>query len=436
MSHTPPMVSGAKPVIGHLAEFFAAPERLIRRGHAEHGGLFSLDLPGRRAVVLLGQERNRFFYGETDKRLSIRVAYPFFDRMFAPEFYVFADPEEYRRQRGIVLSRFQGAQLDGYVAAIECETAKFIAQLGDQGEFNLVDELGPLVLRIAARCFLGPDFASRMDRDFFAEFRRFSGGMGFFLPDWLPLPRLIRSRRSRDRLRRAIGDMLRDRRRNPVRPADFLQTLAEARYENGARVPDLVLVNLVLLLTWAGHETTTGHIAWAVADLLGSPDDLRRAREDTKHLDRCLHETERLHPVAYIQARQAVEDFEMDGFTVPNGTLVFSAPCVSHRLPEEHERPDDYWPDRFEAGRRERAKLIGFGGGLHRCTGVHFAHLEMRIVISRLLSHFDLELLDGTPRPVRGMKTKWPASPCRVGYRSRKALSTVEPASILLRQLA
>lgn len=93
-------------MIGHVAEFFAAPERLIWRGHREHGGLFSLSLPGVRSVVLLGNERNRFFYAETDKALSIQVAYPFFKRMFSPEFYVFAGVEEYHRQREIVVPRF------------------------------------------------------------------------------------------------------------------------------------------------------------------------------------------------------------------------------------------------------------------------------------------------------------------------------------------
>ena len=63
--------------------------------------------------------------------------------------------------------------------------------------------------------------------------------------------------------------------------------------------------------------------------------------------------------------------------------------------------------------------LVGFGGGVHRCLGVHFAYLEMTVVLARLLQWFDLELQDTDPRPVAGPKTKWPASPCRVRYRRR-----------------
>jgi len=429
----PPQVSGALPVLGHVVEFIREPVRLIERGHREVGEVFSVRLPGRRAVVLLGSRHNRFFFAETDRKLSIRTAYPFFERMFSPEFYFFAGPEEYRRQREIVVPRFQGRQLDGYVEVMREETAAFEDHLGESGEFDLTAEFGPLVMRIAAHCFLGPDFGARMDRDFFAEFRRFSAGMNPVAPQGLPLPSVIRSNRARDRLRAALGGMIRQRRANPVTPPDFLQTLAGAAYADGAPVPDPVLVNMILLFTWAGHETTTGHVSWALVDLLSHPEHVERVRAEIgpldlagvkrlAHLDDCLHETERLHPVAHVLVRQAAEEFEVDGHVVPEGTMVVAAPSVSHRLPAEHARPDEFRPDRFTEGREgrlERQALIGFGGGLHRCTGVHFAYLEMKVVLARLLDRYDFTLLDRDPKPVPGAHTKWPASPCRVRYARR-----------------
>jgi hypothetical protein len=48
-------------------------------------------------------------------------------------------------------------------------------------------------------------------------------------------------------------------------------------------------------------------------------------------------------------------------------------------------------------------------------TGVHFAYLEMKVVLARLLTSLQLGLID-EPKPVPGAKTKWPASPCRVRY--------------------
>jgi sterol 14-demethylase len=330
----PPQVSGGVPVLGHAVEFFRRPVELLWRGHREHGRVFGLRLAGQSVVVVLGPEYHRFFFAETDRRLSIRSAYPYFVRMFDREFYFFAGFEEYQRQRGLVLPRFRGNQLDSYVAVMAAETERLIGRLGDEGEFDLVQTLGPLVMHIAAHAFLGPGLRTRMDSGFFELFRRFSAGMDPVWPGWLPLPHLIRSARARDRLRGLVQELIEERRRKPLDPPDFLQLLCEARFDDGEPVPDLVLVNLILMLTWAGHETTTGHVAWAVVDLLQHPDELAKVRREqagvldgqdalsTKlihrmdHLDRALHETERLHPVAFMLARHAAQEFELDEYRI------------------------------------------------------------------------------------------------------------------------
>jgi sterol 14-demethylase len=436
---TAPLVSGGVPLIGHTREFLRDPVGLLQRGHREHGEVFALRLPGRPAVVLLGADNHRFFFSETDRRLSIRTGMPYFRSMFDPDFYLFAEPGEYRRQRELVLPRFQGEQMDRYVAVMERQVRALADGLGTSGEFDLVRTLGPMVMRIAADAFLGADFARRLGDEFFTEFRRFSAGMDVLAPPWLPLPHLIRSRRARDRLRAVLGALLAERRRRPVDPPDFLQLLTEARYRDGGAVPDLVRINLILMLTWAGHETTTGHLAWALIDLLQHPAELAPVRRELaaeiddnplsaaqvhrlKHLDRALHETERLHPVAYILQRTVDAPVERQGCHLPAGTRLFISPAVSHRLPGVFPDPDDYRPARFLAEPRAMRDLVGFGGGVHRCLGVHFAYLEMTVVLARLLQWFDLELRDTEPRPVSGPKTKWPASPCRVRYRRRAAI--------------
>lgn len=437
MSSLPPAVSGGRPVLGNTLEFMRDPVAVLERGHREHGRMFTVRLVGRRAVVLLGPEHNRFFFAETDQRLSMRDGMPYFPRMFDPDFYVFGSPDEYRRQRQIVLPGFQGRQMDDYVAVMEQQTRVLADELGERGTIDLVAALGPLVMRIAAYAFLGPDFGRRMGLEFFEEFRRFSAGMDPVAPTWLPLPHLVRSRRARNRLRVALGRLIEQRRREPADPPDFLQLLAEARYEDGTRVPDLVLINLVLMLTWAGHETTTGHVSWALIDLLQHPEELDKVLDEQRrilagtdrltrhslhqlaHLDRALHETERLHPVAHILARGATEAIPYQGYLIPAKTLVLLAPSVSHRLPDVYPEPDRYHPDRFVADPRGMRDLIGFGGGVHRCLGVHFAYLEMMVVVTTLLRQFEFELVDRDPQPIPGQKTKWPQSPCRVHYHRR-----------------
>ncbi len=93
--------------------------------------MFTFSLAGRRVVTMLGPEYHRFFFTGTDVPLSIRKAYPYFVRMFDQEFYFFGGPDEYQRQRALVLPRFQGRQLDSYVGVMEAETRRLMDRLDD-----------------------------------------------------------------------------------------------------------------------------------------------------------------------------------------------------------------------------------------------------------------------------------------------------------------
>jgi sterol 14-demethylase len=121
----------------------------------------------------------------------------------------------------------------------------------------------------------------------------------------------------------------------------------------------------------------------------------------------------------------AASDFEVSGFLIEKGTLVFLAPAMTHRLPDVFPSPERFDPERFAPPRLEDKvphSLIGFGGGTHRCAGVHFAYQEMKVILALLFERYELELLDRNPKPVTGASSAWPASPCRVRYRARRAL--------------
>jgi sterol 14alpha-demethylase len=108
--------------------------------------------------------------------------------------------------------------------------------------------------------------------------------------------------------------------------------------------------------------------------------------------------------------------------TTPGTKTVTSTPVSRNSNRRLSAKPDRYHPDRFVADPTSQQDLVDFGGGLHRCLGMHFSYVEMKLTIARLLQHLELDLLDTNPRPAPGQKTKWPQSPCRVGYRKKAAV--------------
>lgn len=190
-------------------------------------------------------------------------------------------------------------------------------------------------------------------------------------------------------------------------------------------------------MTFAGHDSTTGHICWTLIDLLRHPAELGKVRAQLDQvlpadaaldvpcvhrltcLDRAQRETMRLRPVAPVMIRRALRPVDAGGHVIPAGADVFVAPVASRRLPPLFDAATRYDPDRYLADPRQTTHLHGFGGGTHRCPGGHFARLLTHVVVARLLQRYDLTLVDPDPVPVRTPAFKGPRSPCRIRYRRR-----------------
>lgn len=443
----PPMVSGALPLVGHAPQFLRDQLRLLERGYREHGEVFRLRLGRRPAIVLLGPERARWVFRLTDDHsLSIGPSLAFTRRLFGPDFYFLAEPGEYQHQRQTLLPLFRARMTASRLAIMERRCAEFVARLGDNGTFDLPREMNELVLGVIMEAFLGADFARHMPPTVARDFRDLIRGLDPITPGWVPAPHLLRAQRARNRLHNAVGNLVRARRSQPVDPPDFLQVLISSCALDGAPVTDQWVVQMAMGVTFAGHDGTTGHLSWALIDLLQHPGELRRilAEQDrilpegalldlpTVHrmtcLDRALRETSRLHPVAPVMLRRALRPIDIDDRTIPEGANVFLAPVLSHRLPTLFDAATRYDPDRYLAHPEHAGYLHGFGGGTHRCLGEPFARLLTHVAVTRLLQHHDLALIDPRPAPVWTPGFKGPRSPCRIRYR-RKARPAPPPRS-------
>lgn len=434
----PPMVSGRLPLVGHSLEFMRDPHKVIRRGYEEHGLIFTLDMGLRQAVFMLGPDYHQFFFTETDGIFSMRQGYDTLLKMFDSKLFVFAHRTEAQEQMKVILPLLKHD--NRFMRLMVKEVDHFMENtLGDEGEIDLIDAVGPVVMHIGARAFFGDDFREKLGDEYFHMFRQFSQGADVVLPSWLPLPKFKRSRQAKTQIEQMIYNFMLKRRKSPLEPKDLFQELIESTYYDGKPVPDDLLVSMLLFIPWAAHETTVGHTSWTLIDLLQNPDYLAQVKDELqevlgdseytpeklkqlKTLDWATLESERKHPAAHVIMRGVRDDMEFDGFKIPQGSMVFVAPETAHNIPEVFTNPEKYDPMRFSPERKEGSKkfsLIGFGGGAHRCAGVNFAKLEIKVIMAKLLQHYDIELLDKNPVPISGVETKWPAKPCRVRYKRR-----------------
>ncbi len=438
-----PRVRGGLPILGQALAFQRDPLGLLLPAWQEHGELFQFRLGGRDFVLFAGPEAHDAYFRAPDDQLSAREGYQFTVPIFGRGVAYDVLPERMAEQLGFLAPLLKGAAMQSYAQLMREEIDAYTRRWGLEGEIDLATLTNELTVNIASRCLLGAEIRAHLDTEFARLYHDLQGGintLGFFLPR-LPTP----SHRRRDRARREISALmsrvLAERRRNGSRQEDFVQALIEARYGDGNALSDEEITGLLLTALFAGQHTSAVLAAWVGIELLQHREYLARVLAEIKSLyghgqglsletlkeqvvlERAVREGERLHPPLILLVRKVLRAFEYQQFHIPAGSMAMVSPLLSHHLPTVFKDPESYDPDRFAAPREEHKQatyaLIGFGGGRHRCLGMHFAYMQIEVLWSVLFSRFEWDLISPPPAPDYGSWVTGPRAPCRVRYRRR-----------------
>ncbi len=216
-------------------------------------------------------------------------------------------------------------------------------------------------------------------------------------------------------LRRIVNE----RRASNTKENDLLDMLLDARYEDGTEMEEQQLIDEILILFTAGHETTSNALTFACQLLALNPEwqdkiykeactlkadkaDLMATVMNSKACQQVIEESMRLYPPAYFIDRVNIASDEFNGMHFePGSNLLFSVYEI-HRHPKLWEEPDTFLPDRFNEGSRKfSSQYFPFGAGPRKCIGNNFAMFEMIIAITELIYKFkiepDFEAIEITP---------------------------------------
>jgi cytochrome P450 len=287
---------------------------------------------------------------------------------------VFRDPPEHTRLRRLAARVFNVRSMQALRPNVERITAWLLERIGDRERFDFIEEFAGPLPALVIMDMLG------VPRGELARLKRLSDEMALFIGSTRDSPeKYARAEAGTREMAEIFRGLIAERRAAPK--ADLLTELVQVE-ENGDRLSEDELVATCVILLFAGHETTTHHIANGLRALLRFPAEMRRLREEPGLGAAAVEELLRYDGPIGALVRIVREPHVIHGKTLGKGERVFLLMNAANRDPRAYEEPD-----RVDIG-RDGPPHLTFGFGMHICLGFPLARLEGQVALPAVLARW------------------------------------------------
>jgi enediyne biosynthesis protein E7 len=401
-------------------------ERMVEL-FALHGDIYRVQVPGRQAHtyvihhpddvkrVLVSNHRN-YTKGLGLDRVKILLG----------KGLMTSEGELWTHQRYMMQPFFHRRVITQFAEVIGSANSQLLTRWQDlarRGEpVNLTDEMSSLTLEIVLRAIFGRDL-ERMSAEL--------GGNPFDVVTKEQGRNLQFAFKFRS-LTKLVAGLIERRRREKEEHFDYVGMLMAARdKDSGEPMGERQLIDEILTLVVAGHETTASGLNWTWYLLSQHPDaearlhaELDAATDDPApslaqmeqlaYTQQVVNEALRLYPPGWLLSRRAVQPDVLSGFDIPAGANVLLPLYLLHRHPRYWKDPDTFFPERFAPdhdAERPRFAYMPFAAGPRHCIGETFALFEMLMHLHRIARHFRLIHIPDKPIELEAqinLRTRYP----------------------------
>jgi cytochrome P450 len=411
------------------------PLPFIEKLFREYGDVVHLRLAGFHVYVVASPDGIKHVLQENHRNYVKSADYKILAQLLG-QGLVTSEGSLWLRQRRLMQPMFHRQKIAAFGAMMtDCALAMlegWRTRAEKREPFDVATEMMRLTLQIVGRALLTMDLTAQADligRNMTIANERMGEMDLTALVPWLPTPANRRFRKSVNVLRQLVLKIIAARRREGRDYGDLLSMLLAVRdEETGESMSDEQLRDEVLTLILAGHETTATALSWTWYLLSQNPEAERKlhaeldevlggrppAMADLANLNytgMVIDEAMRLYPPVWAIGRQALEDDEISGYRVPQGSNVMVSQWLAHHHPGYWENPLRFEPERFSAERaagRPRYAFFPFGGGPRMCIGNLFALTEAQLVLATVAQRYRLRLLPNHPIETQPLVTLRP----------------------------
>jgi cytochrome P450 len=389
------------PLVGRSLEFLYHFDTAVRGRYERYGEVSWTHGFGERFIALLGPDANQFVY-QNRGDLFASAGWEFFLANFFHRGLMLLDFDEHRMHRRIMQAAFTRDALAGYLQLMNPGIQSGIAAWTGGDGFRVFDHFKALTLDLASVAFIGrapgPE-AARLNKAFLDTVRAPTDIIRYPLPFTRWRRGIVGRRVLEDFFRRELPA------KRAAQSGDLFARLCHARTEDDQQFSDEDVINHMIFVLMAAHDTSTITLTNMVYHLAKHPQWQARLREESRALGRTaldyddlarldgmtlvMKEALRLCAPVPAMPRRTTRECEFKGYRIPAGHLIQVSPWFSHTMPEYWREPLRFDPERFSEACAEDKQhpflFVPFGGGAHKCIGMHFGEMEVKSVLHQVL---------------------------------------------------
>ena len=326
-----------------------------------------------------------------------------------------SEGEFWRKHRKMIQPAFHRERLQGLLGLMYQAIREELSRIPEGRQLDIFPWMSDLAFQVVAQSlFSAGDLRKDMNR--LQEITETNQQMLIremrqpYLKWWFQASGQIRRHLKLAADARGLLDRLIEIRVKTGRPeGDLLDMLLDARYEDGGAMSRRQLIDEVLILFTAGHETTANALSFTLFLLARHPEIQEEAFQSLKGLDfegagmedllgglgyiqQCVEEAMRLYPPVYVIDRVSLAEEELQGHPYPAGTTWLLSLFELHRHPDLWETPEAFRPARFHPDRKKQHSrfYFPFGAGPRMCIGNNFAMYEMLLAVGWILKKYQI----------------------------------------------
>lgn len=413
------------PLVGCLYEFAQDPLAFFHRLMSSYPDLVEFHIPfSDMALVTSGDLCHQILVTQAKKFKKSDRDVGIMGTVLGNGLVTNNDFSHHKVQRKLVQPGFHFRRIESYAQTMSDYTS-IMTQSWTSGTRDIADDMFKLTMYIVSKTLFDTDM-SQMQRE--------ANNIGhtmhtvqtetnkrfhqlFIFPDWVPTRGNRRLLNAKKTLHETMKGMIEARQASATEADqpnnDMMSMLLEAKYEDGTSMPtELVMDELITLFT-AGHETTSNALTWTFYLLAKHPEIQAKLHQeldrvlgkqnaqfehlsDLKYTEMVVKESMRLLPPVWtLNNRQANEDITINGYHIPKGKVLFLSPYANHMNPRYFSQPENFNPDRFSPENEKtipKHAYIPFGSGPRVCIGQSFAMMEAKIILATIMRKFEVEL--------------------------------------------